>query len=73
MGSAGTGDRRGWQSSTGRASALGGWHGEGRAISLRTGGRSSSHGALETNPTRNHELEGSIPSLSQWVEDPVLP
>ena len=26
-----------------------------------------------TNPTRNHEVEGSVPALAQWVNDPVLP
>ena len=26
-----------------------------------------------TNPTRNHEVVGSIPSLAQWVKDLVLP
>ena len=26
-----------------------------------------------TNPTRNHEVEGSIPALAQWVKDLVLP
>ena len=25
------------------------------------------------NLTRNHELVGSIPGLTQWVRDPVLP
>ena len=25
------------------------------------------------NPTRNHEVVGSIPGLTQWVKDPVLP
>ena len=25
-----------------------------------------------TNPTRNHEVVGSIPALAQWVNDPAL-
>ena len=35
--------------------------------------KKSSHcGAEEANLTRNHEVVGSIPSLDQWVKDPVL-
>ena len=32
----------------------------------------SRHGAAETNPTRNHEVSGSIPGLDLWVKVPAL-
>ena len=36
----------------------------------RNKGRSR-HGAVEMNPTRNHEVAGSTPGLVQWVKDSV--
>ena len=46
----------------------------------RTGGRlkekvqeSSCHGTAEMNLTRIHKVEGSIPGLTQWVKDLMLP
>ena len=32
----------------------------------------SRHGTEEKNLTRNHEIVGSIPGLSQWVKDLAL-
>ena len=34
---------------------------------------SSWRGISEMNLTRNHEVVGSIPGLTQWVKDPALP
>ena len=33
---------------------------------------SSHHGPAGMNPTRNHEVAGSIPGLTQWVNNLVL-
>ena len=33
----------------------------------------SRHGTVETNPTRNHGVEDSIPGPTQWGKDPALP
>ena len=35
--------------------------------------RSSHHSTMETNPTRNHEVGGSVSGLTQWVKNLVLP
>ena len=43
----------------------------GRAKS-KLGNWSCCRGAVEMNPTRNHEIVCLIPGITQWVKDPVL-
>ena len=39
---------------------------------FKAGLGSSRLGTAEMNPTRNHEVAGLIPALTQWVKDLVL-
>ena len=42
-------------------------------ICLKCNEISSSPRAVEMNPTRNHEVAGLIPGLTQWIKDLALP
>ena len=44
-----------------------------QAVTFKMDKWSSHRGAAEMNPTRNHEVAGSIPGLARWVRDPALP
>ena len=44
-----------------------------RKLPLKWPNRSSRCGTAETNLTRNDEVVGSIPGLTQWVKNLVLP
>ena len=45
----------------------------GREAGRRKNTRDFHHGTVEMNPTRNHEVSGSILGLAQWAKDLVLP
>ena len=40
---------------------------------IKSSRESSCRGSVETNPTRNHEVVGSILGLTPWVKDLALP
>ena len=45
----------------------------GKMVALKCSLGSSCHGTVEMNLTRNHEIAGLIPGLTQCVKDPELP
>ena len=48
------------------------WLEDGSLLTSKKLRRSSRHGTVETNLTRNHEVVGLIPGLTQWVKDLAL-
>ena len=46
--------------------------GQGIFSNIKAGGGIATVVQLVTNPTSIHEDVGSIPSLAQWVNDPLL-
>ena len=48
------------------------WSSAKEALDKLCNNQSSHGGAVEMNPTRNHEVVGLIPGLDQRVKDPTL-
>ena len=63
----------GLDASGGRAPALFGELSIRKLKSCFTEFQSSRPGEAEMSPTRNREVLGLVPGLTQWVKDPALP
>ena len=64
---------RAWKMKTKDLEWLGDSHFSSQNLERLSIKKSKRRGTAETNPTRDHQVAGSIPGLAQWAQDPVLP